>query len=171
MTREDGTKLYEYVLLYTDDCLVVSDKAEYILKNEIGRYFELKPASIGPPNLYLGGHLREIDIDEATTAWAFISTQYVKAAVANVETHLSKSGQRLKLKATGPLPRDYRPEIDITDELGGEEASYYQSLIGVLRWMVELGRVDICTEVRMMSLHLALPRKGHLDALMHMFAY
>ena len=37
--------------------------------------------------------------------------------------------------------------------------------------MVELGRVDICTEVSMMSSQLALPRVGHLDALMHMFAY
>ena len=37
--------------------------------------------------------------------------------------------------------------------------------------MVELGRVNICTEVSMMSSHLALPRKGHLDAVFHMFAY
>ena len=61
--------------------------------------------------------------------------------------------------------------IDNSDELGDEEASYYQSLIGILRWMVELGRVDICTEVSMMSSHLALPRKGHLTALTHVFAY
>ena len=37
--------------------------------------------------------------------------------------------------------------------------------------MVEFGRVDICTEVSMMSLHLALPRTGHLKALFHMFAH
>ena len=89
----------------------------------------------------------------------------------NVENHLAKSGQRLKPKATGPLPRDYRLEIDVSDELGAEDASHYQSLIGILRWMVELGHVDICTEVSMMSSHLALPRKGHLEALMHLFAY
>ena len=56
-TQKDGTELYEYFLLYTDDCLVVSENTESILKNEIGRYFELKPDSIGPPSLYLGGHL------------------------------------------------------------------------------------------------------------------
>ncbi len=43
MTWEDGTKLYEYVLLYVDDCLVISDNAEHILKKEIGCYFQLKP--------------------------------------------------------------------------------------------------------------------------------
>ena len=37
--------------------------------------------------------------------------------------------------------------------------------------MVELGRVDICTEVSMMSSHLALPREGLLEAVFHMFAY
>ena len=46
-TQKDGTELYEYVLLYTDYCLVLSENAESILKNEIGRYFELKPDSIG----------------------------------------------------------------------------------------------------------------------------
>ena len=36
--RKDGvTKYYEYVLLYTDDCLVISDRAEHVLRNEIGR--------------------------------------------------------------------------------------------------------------------------------------
>jgi hypothetical protein len=37
--------------------------------------------------------------------------------------------------------------------------------------MVELGRIDICCEVSMMSSHLALPREGHLQQIYHMFAY
>ena len=37
--------------------------------------------------------------------------------------------------------------------------------------MVELGRVDICTETSMMSSHLALPRRGHLEILFHMLSY
>ena len=56
-SKQDGTEVYEYVLSYTDDCLVVSENSESILKNEIGRYFELKPDSIGPPSLYLGGNI------------------------------------------------------------------------------------------------------------------
>ena len=57
--RKDGsTKYYEYVLLYTDDCLVISDRAESILRDEIGKYFTLKEASIGTPSKYLGGKLR-----------------------------------------------------------------------------------------------------------------
>jgi len=59
----------------------------------------------------------------------------------------------------------------VTPELSPKDAAYYQSLIGILRWIVELGRVDICLEVSMMSSHLALPREGHLEQLFHIFAY
>jgi hypothetical protein len=65
----------------------------------------------------------------------------------------------------------YRPELEVTTELEPIEAAYYQSLVGVLRWMVELGRVDICLECSMMLSHLALPREGHLYQLFQMFAY
>eukprot|EP00957_Ditylum_brightwellii_P015204 1145214-Ditylum_brightwellii.AAC.1 len=46
-----------------------------------------------------------------------------------------------------------------------------QLLIGILQWIVELGMIDICLEVSMMSSHLALPREGHLDQVLHTFAY
>ena len=37
-----STKYYEYVLLYTDDCLVISDPGENVLQMEIVKYFNLK---------------------------------------------------------------------------------------------------------------------------------
>ena len=37
--------------------------------------------------------------------------------------------------------------------------------------MVELGRVDICTEVSMILSCLAMPPTGHLDAVFHAFVY
>ena len=77
----------------------------------------------------------------------------------------------VSLAAPTPLSSGYRPEIDVSPELGGEEASYFHSLIGVLRWIVERGRADMDCEVSMMSSHLALPRVGHLKEVFHMFAY
>eukprot|EP00957_Ditylum_brightwellii_P148966 11341541-Ditylum_brightwellii.AAC.1 len=56
----------------------------------------------------------------------------------------------------------YRPELDITPELSPIDSAYYQSLIGMLRWIVELGQIDICLEVSMMSSHLAMLREGHM---------
>ena len=70
-----------------------------------------------------------------------------------------------------PIPTSYSPELNITPELISTDAAYYQSLVGILRWIVELSRVDICLEVSLISSHLALPCEGHLDKLFHIFAY
>ena len=92
----------------------------------------------------------------------FCSSQYVQSAVKNVEEYVTKpENSHLKIlsKAETPLTTSYRPELDVSPELG------------ILRWIVELGRIDICLEVSMMSSHLAMPRKGHLDQVLHIFAY
>ena len=74
-------------------------------------------------------------------------------------------------KVETPLRTNYRPELDVTAELGAQGATYYQSIIGALRWMIELGRIDICLEVSMMSSHLVLPRVGYLNQVHHIFGY
>jgi hypothetical protein len=166
--KDDGTSVYEYVLLYTDDALAIGANAEPILRKEIGKYFELKESSIGPPKSYLGGHLSLVELDNGVKAWAFSSSQYVKAAVQNVEEFIVKDEtKRWKppTKTETPLRTCCRPELDVTPELNPSEAAHYQSLIGILRWIVELGRVDICLEVSMMSSYLILPREGHLEQL------
>jgi len=60
--KSDGSEYYEYVLLYTDDALVISENGERVLREEIGKYFELKQESIGPPKIYLGGHMRNFQL-------------------------------------------------------------------------------------------------------------
>ena len=169
--RTTGEDYYEYVLLYVDDVLVISDRAEAVLRKEIGQHFVLKQESIAKPTQYLGGKLREVTLENGVSAWAFGSSQYVQSAVSNVEEYLRSKGEKLVAKAPTPLSNGYRPEIDMSPELGDADASYFHSLIGVLRWIVELGRVDICIDVSMMSSHLALPREGHLKEVFHIFAY
>ena len=51
------------------------------------------------------------------------------------------------------------------------KANYYQGFIGVLRWIVELGRVDIMVSVALLSRFLCNPREGHLDQVFHIFGY
>ena len=74
-------------------------------------------------------------------------------------------------RANTPTRTSYRPELDTSPELMGKDASYCMSLIDVLRWIVELGRADICLECSMMSSCLALPRVGHLEQVLHIFGY
>lgn len=169
--RSNGEDYYEYVLLYVDDCLVISENAERILRKEIGVHFTLKPESIMPPSQYLGGRLSHVTLANGQRAWSFSPSQYVQEAVKNVENYLEKKGKKLPTNNKTPMVTSYRPELDVSPVLEGAEAAYYQSLIGILRWIVELGRVDICLEVSMMSSMLAMPRRGHLDNLFQMFSY
>ena len=89
--KGDGIPCYDYILLYVDNALVDSDNAESILQGEIGKYFELKEASIGPPKMYLGPGIRKVKLDNGLDAWAACSSQYVQAAVRNVEEYVEKS--------------------------------------------------------------------------------
>ena len=172
--KSDGNTYYEYILLYVDNALVVSENAESILQNEPRRYFHLKEESIGPPTIYLGGRVHKVQLENGVWAWSFSSSQYVQSAIKNVEEYIGKpenSHLKILTKAETPLMTSYRPELDVSPELTPQDSAYYQSLIGILWWIVELGRIDICLEVSMMSSHLVMPRKGHLDQVLHIFAY
>ena len=172
--KSDGSTCCECVLICTDDALVISENAEKILRTEIGRHFKLKEESIGPPTIYLGARVRKVVLENGAEAWASSSSQCVQSAVKNVEEHLNrdenKTRWKLPRKAETPLSTTCRPELDVSEELNATDSSYCQSLIGILRWIVELGRVDICLETSIMSSHLALPREGHLEQVPHMFA-
>ena len=50
-------------------------------------------------------------------------------------------------------------------------AYWYQYLIGILRQMVEIVRVDIITKVSMLASQVAIPREGHLEVVLHVFEF
>jgi len=62
-------------------------------------------------------------------------------------------------------------ELDSSPTLPSDLATWYQSLVGMLRWMVEIGRVDIITETSILASFAAMPREGHLEAALHVFAF
>ena len=51
------------------------------------------------------------------------------------------------------------------------ELSYFQSIISVVLWMVEIGRTYIATEVSLLLSHPVYPREGHIEAALHVMAY
>ena len=173
-TKPDGTKYYEYILVYVDDVLIISHAPEEHLK-VIQANYELNPSSIGPPTRYLGADVEKVQKPKDPSGreyWSFSARTYVQNAVKNVKILLQDEGRSLKSTARTPFPSStYRPEVDTTEELDEKLATRYQNLIGVLRWAVELGRLDIYTEVALLSQHLALPRVGHLEATLHIFVY
>ena len=170
----DGEKYYRYILLYVDDCLSIGLKAKEEL-DRLDHYFQMKPGSIGDPDVYLGTKLKETMLPNGVKAWGLSSSKYVQEAIANVERYLADPkndiGKQLKRKVRSPWPSGYEPELDASEELNTKDSTFYQHLIGVLHWIVEVGRVDVITEVSMLASYLANPRDGHLDAALHLYSY
>jgi Fe-S-cluster containining protein len=169
--KSTGEKYWEYVFIYTDDVIVISENPNHIL-SEMNKHFLLKADSIGPPTRYLGANISEFFITgDERAKWAIGSQDYVREAVRVVKAWLEQRGMQLKTKTSGVLPNGYRPELESSEILGQDEAHFYMQAIGILRWIVELGRVDICGEVSMMSSYSMSPREGHLEAVLHIFSY
>jgi Reverse transcriptase (RNA-dependent DNA polymerase) len=168
--KANGERYYEYVLVYTDDMLAASMKPKDILE-KIDQHFLLKDGSIGPPKQYLGSSIGKYKFENGDECWWMGSEQYVAESIRNVSAWLSNRNLMLKSKVASTLPTGYIPELDSTPYLNDEDASYYHQQVGVLRWAVELGRIDICAEVSIMAAYNAAPREGHLAALMHIFAW
>ncbi len=101
-------------------------------------------------------------------------SKYVAQAVNNCKKHLTDKLNncfQLPQHANNPFPYDYCPELDLSEPLDPECSLFYQHLIGVMRWTVELCRIDIATEVSLLSSHLAYPCKEHLETALHMMSY
>ncbi len=91
------------------------------------------------------------------------SQRYINEAIHFLELELGKSGLTLKGKLSTPMQLDYQPELDVSPLLDPDQANYYASLIGILRWAVELGCIDIYINVTLLPSFPAQPRTGHLQ--------
>ena len=105
--------------------------------------------------------------------------QYIRDATKNVKEELKSERWRFNKKLSytrylsqQPFPTlSYRPELDNSIVCLDSKATYYQILIRVFRWIVELGRININYEVAILSQYLANPRQGHLHQALHVFIY
>jgi hypothetical protein len=170
--KPNGEPYYELLLVYVDDILLVSAKPGEVFK-QIASQFTIKDDRWGPPTQFLGSEVEEFIFEDGGRAWSTTCHKYVKNAVDTVKQLLREDGRQFKSskRCEGPLPVDYRPELDTTDELPPDLVSRFQQLIGIGRWAVELGRIDIHLEIALMSQYQASPRYGHLEAMYTIFHY
>ena len=87
---DNGTEYYEYILLYVDDCLVISQYPKESL-HRLGKYFPLKPESVGPPKLYLGGKLSQLDLPDGVRAWTISASKYIQQDLNNLERNFEET--------------------------------------------------------------------------------
>jgi hypothetical protein len=170
--RDDNTRYYEYLAVYVDDILSISQHPERTMK-AVSEIYRIKDNSIEPPKTYLGAQVLQYKLpdNKDKVRWAMSSQNYITNAIKTIESELMKVGKALSTNVKTPLSSGYRPELDITPLLGPEKTNYFQNLIGILRWAIELGRIDIHVHVSMLSSFLSSPREGHLEQVLHIFAY
>ena len=165
----DNEKYYEYILVYVDDILAISHNPQQIMDGIQDR-FKFKGGKATVPENYLGSKLKFRQIN-GYGCWTISSYDYVQAAIKNIEEKLQQTSEKLARKAPAPMASGYRPELDLTPELNSSDTQYFQESIGIQRWAIELGRVDILTEVSMLSAYQADPPEGHLGQLLHIVVF
>ena len=166
-TKVNGMKIYKYILVYVNDFLVISCDCKSIMMAVMSVPYKLK--DVGPPTRYLGATTGKEETDgPAKFCWTLSSKEYLINAIATVKENMRlKSAKKCKT----PISTGYHPELDFSQSSTNEQTNYYQSLIGILRWAVELGRIDVSVAVSMLSSYSATPQIGHLEQVAYIIAY
>lgn len=157
----------------------ITDKKPELIMSTIKDTYKVRQDTIKQPYQYLGADIRQVHFDDGTFAFTMSSQSYVKNAVKNIKDRLNDDGLRFNTKlssiefsAKQPFSStEYRPELDTSAECNEDQTQFYQNVIGILRWLVELGRIDIAYEVSILSGYLAMPRTGYLQQALYIVKY
>lgn len=168
---KDGTteEYYEYMLVYVDDLLLVTDNPKPTFDAIMKRY-SLKGDGYAPPERYLGANIEEFEFEDGYKCWSMSARDYVLSASEIVKEIAAKHGYKWR-KPHRPWATNWKPELETSRECNDDEVHSYQQVIGMLRWAVELGRVDIHLELSQLSQYNACPRIGHLMKAFEVFNY
>ena len=176
-SKPSGDPYYEYIIVYVDDIICVSHEPQKWM-NLLANIYRLR--DVGIPTKFLGSNIKRWTYVDAagqlSQCWALGSETYVKEACAVVDKqmklhNLSYPSTR-RHGANSPFSSSaYRPELDSSTFCNDALTNVFQNMLGVLRWIVELGRIDIQLETSLLSQYLVQPRQGHLAQACNIFRY
>jgi hypothetical protein len=153
---------YTYIVLYVDDLLIAA-KDPSIYTKELEERFGFKLKGTGPTSYHLGiDYFRD---EDGTLCMA--PKKYIEKLI---DGYARMFGSKPK-QYTTPLEQGDHPEMDDSAELDLEGTKKYQSMIGNLQWVVQIGRFDITTAVMTLASFRANPRQGHLDRCKRIYGY
>jgi hypothetical protein len=133
---------------------MISEQARKIVAQLQSEPFNYRMKDVGEPTRYLGARIGKID-----GAWYMSAQSYLEKAIPAIKERfgdLKMLFNRSTLVA--PAPRNYHPEVDETPFLCDEEVNLYQSYIGIMRWAVELSRIDLAHMCATMAKYMSAPR-------------
>jgi Reverse transcriptase (RNA-dependent DNA polymerase) len=155
----EDKQCYEYICTHSDDFMIASKKPELVMQG-LKEIYAIK--SEGPPDYYLGNDYKKDKKDR----WCFGCKKYITESVTRIEKMFGTLA-----KTTIPMSVNDHPETDDTTLLSDDEHRKYQMLIGMLNWVVTIGRFDVAHATMSLSRFSASPRKGHLERALKVFGY
>ena len=156
---------YDYIACHVDDFIILADRPE-IYMAELRKEYVIKNESSFDETYYLG--LDVTKLPKGPAGFKLGSQTYLKEALRKAANIY---GRPIKKGASTPLPPDIHLEVQDTPILDQKREHQYLQLVGMLQWMVELGRIDICHAARSLSRYSAEPCEKHWDATERVFRY
>ena len=134
---------YEYIAVYVDDLLIVSKDPQSIIDMLSGPIHKFKLKGTGPISFHLScDFFRD---DDGVLCYA--PKAYIVKILENFKRLFGCDPKKYK----SPLEGGDHPELDTSSLLEGDKIRIYQSLIGALQWVIQIGRFDIATAVMTLS--------------------
>ena len=130
-----GIDYYSYILCFVDDIMVVQHDARPIL-DRMDKFMKLKEISVGDPEIYLGAKLKKVQMDNDIWCQSISPSNYVQEAVPNCKNYLKENFSdeyELIVNAPNLFTLGYEPCMDVSLLLSPDKASYFQTIIGVMR--------------------------------------
>ena len=97
---------------------------------------KLKQSSVGDPYIYLGAMLKKVQMDGDVLCWSIIPSKYVQEAVCICQNYLKENlsdDYELIDNVPNPFLLGYEPCMDVYPLLSPDEASYFRTIICVMR--------------------------------------
>ena len=156
---------YEFIAVYVDDLFVVAKNPLDII-SAIRVLFNLKGE--GFPEYYLGGNIDRVKVDYTDSGETFqVSAKtFIVGFAKRIEDLMG-----VFRHYTSPMDPTYKPEIDETPLLVGDDIGRYRMLVGSLQWVVTLCRYDIAYATNTLARYTSIPREGHLKAAHRVVGY
>jgi hypothetical protein len=125
--------------------------------------YKYKIMGVVTPTYHLGGD----SFHDKYNILAWVTSLYFKKIITNYKIVFNELPPESSLSMT---EKDHL-ELDLTNELDPDGIKKYQSLIGILQWLVTIGRSGILVGVTNLVIFRTSPRIGHLDRLKRINGY
>jgi hypothetical protein len=143
--------------------LGIASKDPTAITTELHERYGFQLKGTGPTTFHLGTNY----FREKSGTMCMEPKKYIEKMIDSYERMFGSKPKQY----SSPLEHGDHPEIDTSKELELEDIKRFQSMVGALQWVIQIGQFDVATAVMTLSSFRANPRQGHLDRLKRIYGY